>query len=143
MSGTLARCLPTNGAAATADAHRAPPLRLGTCQAFVAPVPDGTQDQATAQQDPDIAVTVPVDRLASMPVSLPTAVLRWLRAVASTLAERFRKPSDPSSSSPATGRSAVRAPFAGTRASFREFTLPRSVAHADTRRASLPERTAP
>lgn len=124
MSGTLARRVPTNG---TADA-RAPRLRLGTCSAFVAPVADGAQDQAIAQQDPDIAVAVRVARLHAMPVSLPTAALRWLRAVARTLAERFRRPTGPSPSSPVTGRSAMRLPFVRKATGFREFTLPRHLA---------------
>ena len=124
MSGTLALRAPTNGA----DDAPAPELQLGRCRTFVAPAIDGAQDQAIAQQDPDITIPVPVARLRPMPVSLPTAALRRLRAVARTLAERFRRPTDPSSSSPATGRSAVRLPFAGKRAGFREFTLPRPLA---------------
>jgi hypothetical protein len=148
MSGTLARRVPTNG---MADAG-APRLRLGTCRAFAAPAADGAQDQAIAQQDPDIALSVPAARLRPMPVSLPTAALHWLRAVARTLVERFRRPADPSSSSPATGRSAMRLPFAG---GFREFTLPRHLADGGALRlrvksagfsariASLPRRSKP
>ena len=124
MSGTLALRAPTNGT----DCAHTPKLHLGHCHAFVAPAADGAEDQAIAQQDPDITVTVPVARLHPMPVSLPTAALRWLRAVARTLAERFRRSTDPSSSSPATGRSTVRLPFAGKAAGFREFTLPRPLA---------------
>ena len=151
MSGTLARRVPTNGTADT----RGPRLRLGTCRAFVAPVPDGAQDQAIAQQDPDIALAAPAARLSAMPASLPTAALRWLRAVARTLAERFRRPTDPSTSSPATGRSAVRLPFVRKAAGFREFTLPRHLADGgalrlrvksagfSTRIASLPSRSKP
>ena len=128
MSGTLARCLPTNGIAANADGRSAPALRLGTCKAFVATAIEGVQDQAIAQQDPDIAITAPVARLSPMPFSLPSAAARWLRAVARALAERFRRPTGPSSSSPATGRSAVRLPFASKATGFREFTLPRHLA---------------
>lgn len=124
MSGTLARRVPTNGT----DSSSTPTLHLGRCRAFVAPVADGTQDQAIAQQDPDIAVAVRVARLHAMPVSLPTAALRWLRAVARTLAERFRRPTDPSPSSPVTGRSAMRLPFVRKATGFREFTLPRHLA---------------
>lgn len=151
MSGTLARRVPTNG---TADV-RAPRLRLGTCRAFVAPATHGAQDQAIAQQDPDIATGAPVATLRPMPVSRPTAALHWLRAVARTLVDRFRRPTDPSSSSPATGRSAVRLPFAGKTAGFREFTLPRHLADGGALRlkvksagfsariASLPLRSKP
>jgi hypothetical protein len=128
MSGTLARRLPTNGVAPGADDRSTPALRLGTCQAFVATALEGVQDQAIAQQDPDIAITAPVARLAPMPFSFPSAAMRWLRAVARALAERFRRPADPSSSSPATGRSAVRLPFASKATGFREFTLPRHLA---------------
>ncbi|CAN7477570.1 hypothetical protein LJR143_003055 [Pseudoxanthomonas sp. LjRoot143] len=128
MSGTLARRVPTNGRASTQDCANGVQLRLGRCQAFVAPVIDGTQDQAIAQQDPDIAAAVRVARLHAMPVSLPTAALRWLRAVARTLAERFRRPTDPSPSSPVTGRSAMRLPFVRKATGFREFTLPRHLA---------------
>ena len=151
MSGTLARRVPTNGTADT----RGPRLRLGTCRAFVAPVPDGAQDQAIAQQDPDIALAAPAARLSAMPASLPTAALRWLRAVARTLAERFRRPTYPSTSSPATGRPVSRAVFAGKALGSREFTTPRAFAHAErsrlrvksagfsTRIASLPSRSKP
>jgi len=125
MSGTLARRVPTNGIASGMACGPASRLRLGQCQAFVAPAIDSEQDRAIAQQDPDIAVATPVARLHAMPVSLPTAALRWLRAVARTLAERFRRPTDPSSPSPATGRSAVRLPFVRKATGFREFTLPR------------------
>lgn len=128
MSGTLARRVPTSGSPSPLDCPRDPALRLGTCRAYVAPVADAAQDRATAQQDPDIAAAVPAARLASMPFSLPRAAVRWLRAVAHALAERFRRPADPSSSSPATGRPAVRLPFAGRATGFREFTLPRHLA---------------
>ncbi|MBA3928517.1 hypothetical protein J2X02_002580 [Pseudoxanthomonas japonensis] len=128
MSGTLARRIPTRGAASSQDRANDSRLRLGRCQAFVAPPLDSAQDQATAQQDPDIAAAVPVARLHAMPASLPTAALRWLRAVARTLAGHFRRPADPSSSSPATGRSAMRLPFVRKAAGFREFTLPRHLA---------------
>jgi hypothetical protein len=124
MSGTLARRVPTNGT----DCAGIPKLHLGRCRAFVAPAADGAQDQAIAQQDPDITLEAPVARLATMPSSPTSAALRWLRAVARTLVERFRRPTDPSSSSPATGRSAMRLPFAGRNAGFREFTLPRHLA---------------
>jgi len=128
MSGTLAHRVPTNGATSSAACGDDAPLRLGRCQTFVAPPIDSAQDRAIAQQDPDIAIAAPVARLDAMPVSLPTAALRWLRAVARTLAERFRRPTDPSSPSPATGRSAVRLPFVRKAAGFREFTLPRHLA---------------
>lgn len=128
MSGTLARRVPTNGIASKTACGHARRLRLGQCRTFVAPAIDSAQDQASAQQDPDIAVTAPVARLAAMPASLPTAALRWLRAVARTLVERFRRPADPSSSSPATGRSAMRLPFVRKATGFREFTLPRHLA---------------
>ncbi|WFC41398.1 hypothetical protein [Pseudoxanthomonas sp. SE1] len=128
MSGTLARRLPTNGIATDADGRCAPALRLGTCRAFVATAIEGMQDQAIVQQDPDIAITAPVARLSSMPFSLPSAAARWLRAVARALAERFRRPAGPSSSSPATGRPAVRLPLASKATGFREFTLPRHLA---------------
>jgi hypothetical protein len=155
MSGTLARRVPTNGMGGGPDRHAAPALRLGTCRAFVAPTSDGAQDQASAQQDPDIARTAPVARLLPMPASLPHAVLRWLRAAARSLTERFRGPADPSLSSPATGRSAMRLPFAVPRAGFREFTLPRHLADGgalrlrvksagvSTRIGSLPRRGTP
>ena len=126
MSGTLARRVPTNGMGAGPDRHAAPALRLATCRAFVAPVSDGAQDQASAQQDPDIARTAPVARLLPMPASLPHAVLRWLRAAARSLTERFRGPADPSLSSPATGRPVSRALFTGKALGFREFTAPRT-----------------
>ncbi len=151
MSGTLARCLPTNGTDLAAPAK----LRLGTCHAFVATQTDVAQDQAIAQQDPDIAQAAPVARLAPMPSSPTSAALRWLRAVARTLAGRFRRPTDPSTPSPATGRSAMRLPFAGKAAGFREFTLPRHLADGGALRlrvksagfsariASLPLRSKP
>lgn len=128
MSGTLARRVPTNGSASDPACAHASPLRLAHCRAFVAPSIDSAQDRAIAQQDPDIAIATPVARLDAMPVSLPTAALRWLRAAARTLAERFRRPTDPSSPSPATARSAVRLPFVRKPAGFREFTLPRHLA---------------
>ena len=128
MSGTLACRVPTNGIASNAACGHARRLRLGQCRAFVAPATDSAQDQAIAQQDPDIAVTARVARLHAMPASLPTAALRWLRAVARTLVERFRRPADPSFSSPATGRSAMRLPFVRKATGFREFTLPRQLA---------------
>ena len=62
MSGTLAQRVPTNGMGCGPDRDAAPALRLATCRAFVAPVSDGAQDQASAQQDPDIARTAPVIR---------------------------------------------------------------------------------
>lgn len=128
MSGTLARRVPTSGSDAVPDRRQDPALRLGRCRAYVAPAADAAQDRASAQQDPDIAAAVPADRLAPMPSSLPRAAMRWLRAAAHALAERFRRPADPSSSSPATGRPAVRLPFAREAAGFREFTLPRHLA---------------
>ncbi len=129
MSGTLARRVPTNGTASPQDCADGSRLRLGRCQAFVAPAIDSAQDQASAQQDPDIAAAAPVARLAAMPVvSLPTAILHWLCAAARTLAGRFRRPADPSSSSPVTDRSAERRRFMRSAAGFREFTLPRSLA---------------
>ena len=128
MSGTLARRVPTNGSTSDPGCAHASRLRLAHCRAFVAPATDSAQDRAIAQQDPDIAIAAPVARLAAMPASLPTAALRWLRAVARTLAERFRRPADPSSSSPATGRSAMRLPFVRKATGFREFTLPRHLA---------------
>ena len=151
MSGTLAACRPTNG---QAD-RPAPALRLASCRHYVAPAADATQDQAIGQQDPDIARTAPVARLLPMPVRLPTAALRWLHAVARSLAERFRRPAAPSLSSPATGRSVARLPFAVARTGFREFTLPRHLADGGALRlrvksagvsariASLPERRTP
>ena len=155
MSGTLAQRVPTNGMGCGADRHAAPALRLATCRAFVAPTSDGAQDQASAQQDPDIARTAPVARLQHMPASLPHAAVRWLQAVARSLAGRVRRLAAPSLSSPATGRSAMRLPFAGTRAGFREFTLPRHQADGgalrlrvksagvSTRIGSLPRRGTP
>lgn len=152
MSGTLARRAPTNGSAYRLRCAGATRLRLARCDAYVAPAIDSAQDQAIAQQDPDIALAAPVARLSPMPVSLPTAALRWLRAAARTLVERFRRPTDPSTPSPATGRSAMRLPFAGKAAGFREFTLPRHLADGgalrlrvksagvSTRIASLPVR---
>ena len=104
MSGTLARRVPTNGTASPQDCADGSRLRLGRCQAFVAPAIDSAQDQASAQQDPDIAAAAPVARLAAMPVvSLPTAILHWLCAAARTLAGRFRRPADPSSSGSCAG----------------------------------------
>ncbi len=131
MSGTLARRLPTSGSLSMADCPDAPTLRLGRCRAFVAPVGDRAQDQAIAQQDPDIAVAASVATLASMPISLPHAAVRWLHAVTHALAERFRRPADPSSPSPATGRPSVRLSLAGKATGFREFTLPRHPADSD------------
>ena len=121
MSGTLARRAPTSGTPSTAPAT----LRLATCRAFTASSADGAQDQAIAQQDPDIADTTALATLVAMPVSSPNAALRWLRAVARSLAARFHTPADPSTPSPATGRPVARLPMAGQRAGFREFTLPR------------------
>ncbi|MBD9478781.1 hypothetical protein [Pseudoxanthomonas sp. PXM02] len=155
MSGTLARRVPTNGSAHRLRCAGASRLRLARCDAYVAPTIDSAQDQAIAQQDPDIAIGAPVARLAPMPSSPTSAALRWLRAAARTLVERFRRPTDPSTSSPATGRSAVRLPFAGKRAGFREFTLPRHLADGGALRlrvksagfsariASLPVRSKP
>lgn len=121
MSGTLARRAPTSGTPCEAPVA----LRLATCRAFVAPKGDGAQDQAIAQQDPDIAATTTLATLAAMPVSFPNAAMRWLRAVARALVARLHAPADPSTPSPTTGRPVARLPLDGQRAGFREFTLPR------------------
>ncbi len=120
MNGTVALRRPTNGAAA----DQTTTLRLGRCRSFVA----NAQDRASAQQDPDIGGTPRAATLRRMPRSLLRATLRWLDASVRVVARFFRRPAAPSSSSPATGRPAVRPSMTGKTLGFREFTAPHAFA---------------
>ena len=120
MSGTVAHRHPTSGTPSEATAS----LRLGRCKPFAA----AAQDRATEAQDPDIGHVRRAATLRGMPRSLLRAAQRWLDASVRVVARFFRASADPSSSSPATGRSAMRLPFVRKATGFREFTLPRHLA---------------